>query len=178
VDSEQLRQLTESLMEHLPLGVVLTDLSGEMMYVNQTAEDIRRVHREQLLGRNVLDCHSPKSQAGVARAIENIVRKPETVYKRMVEDSVNGKFYLNTYAGVVDHENRAVGLAVLTEDVTDKRKLEMERAAAFQMMEETTNNVRRQYHDHLITSLESIAKLLRRGIPIPATIRATSATSR
>jgi len=160
LDSDQMRQLTDSLLEQLPLGVVLTDLEGNIVFVNRTAERIRNVRREDLMGQSVFDCHMPKSRQGVSRAMEHLAKNPESNYRRMVEDAVNGKFYLNTYSGVVDDRNQAIGVAVLTEDVTEKRKLELERATSYQILQETADNVRRQYHDLLINSLESIARLL------------------
>ena len=160
MDDVHLRQLTDSLLEQLPQGVILTDCDGMIAFVNRTAEKIRNVRRENLLGHNVLNCHMPKSHAGVSRAIENIVKKPETVYRRMVEDSVNGKFYINTYSGLLDAKGQTIGIAVLTEDVTEKRKLELERATTYEMMKETSDTLRRQYHELLLTSLETISKIL------------------
>ena len=155
-----LKRLTDALLEQLPIGVILTDLSGDMVFINQTAERIRRIRKENLLGHNVLACHGEKTRANVQRAMTTIMAKPETSYQRMVEDNKNQKYYLNTYAGLTDQQNKPIGMAVLTEDITDKRKLELERAAAYQVMEETSYNLSVKYHDLLMTSLETIAKIL------------------
>jgi PAS domain S-box-containing protein/putative nucleotidyltransferase with HDIG domain len=160
VEDDQLQQMTDALLDTLPLGVILTDVNGDIAFINHTAEAIRNIRRENLIGKNMLDCHAPRSQAGVMRALENIRQKPDTTYKRMVEDSASGKYYINTYAGIVDAKNEAIGLAVLTEDVTEKRKLELERSKTYQMNLETMSNIRKQYHELLLTSLETIAKIL------------------
>ena len=160
MDEEQVKRLTDLLLEQLPLGVILADRNGDMVYINKTAEKIRHIQRENLLGKNVLQCHQEQSQPNVAKALTHIFLKPETVYRRMVDDSANGKYYINTYASVADENNQSVGMAVLTEDVTEKRKLELQRASTYQMLEETTNSIRLKYHDLLVTAMESIAKLL------------------
>ena len=83
----------------------------------------------------------------------------------MVDDVANGKFYMNTYTGVVDSENHPIGLAVLTEDVTERRKLELQQASDYKMMEETSNNLRIEYHELLLATLETITKVLEKRDP-------------
>lgn len=160
MEHDELRTLTDALLEQLPLGVILTDTQGNMVLVNQTAERIRHIERQKMLGRNVLDCHGAKSRANVQRAVENIMKNPETIYKRMVDDSRNERYYVNTYAGLVNKSGESIGMAVLTEDVTDKRKLELERATSYQMMEESSNAIRQKYHELLLASLETVARIL------------------
>lgn len=165
MDHDNLRILTDALLEQLPIGIILTDTAGEMVFINRTAERIRCIARETLLGKNVLDCHQAGSRPNVQRAVEHIMQKPETVYRRMVEDKHNGRYYLNTYAGVMNESRQAIGMAVMSEDITDKRRLELERATAYQMMEETSNSMRQKYHELLLTSLETVAKLLEKRDP-------------
>ena len=141
VKDDAVREVTDALLEQLPIGVILADTKGMMVYVNQTAETIRRVKRNDLLGQDIRDCHKAESREKVNRAIDNILSKPETKYKRMIEDAANEKFYINTYAGIVNPSGQAIGLAILTEDVTEKRKLELERATAYRMMQETADSL-------------------------------------
>ena len=157
--------LQDALLEQLPIGVILTDPNGEMVFVNTAAERIRKVRRDALIGRNVLQCHRESSRDNVSRALDNILKKPKNVYRRMVEDQKNEQYYLNTYAGVADAQGNALGMAVLTEDITEKRKLELERSNTYQMMQETANNLRSQYHDLLTASLETIATILEKRDP-------------
>lgn len=157
--------LQDALLEQLPIGVILTDPNGEMVFVNSAAERIRKVQRDALIGRNVLQCHRQSSRDNVSRALDNILKKPKNVYRRMVEDQKNEQYYLNTYAGIADAQGNALGMAVLTEDITEKRKLELERSKTYQMMQETANNLRIQYHDLLTASLETIATILEKRDP-------------
>ena len=165
MDKNHQQQLLDSLLEQLPIGVILTDEKGEMVFINRTAERIRKIRREDLIGSSILNCHQAKSQPNVQRAVDNIMRKPDTVYRRMVEDANNGQFYINTYAGLVDEKNQPIGMAVLTEDVTEKRKLEIERAKTYQIMQETSESLRSKYHELLVASLETIAIILEKRDP-------------
>lgn len=165
MEDNAIRFLQDALLEQLPIGVILTDPNGEMVFVNSAAERIRKVQRENLVGRNVLQCHRESVRDNVSRALDNILKKPKNVYRRMVDDSRNDQYYLNTYAGVADAQGNALGMAVLTEDITEKRKLELERSKTYQMMQETANNLRIQYHDLLTASLETIATILEKRDP-------------
>jgi len=160
VQNEPKRILTDALLEQLPLGVILADERGDMVFINQTAERIRNIKREKLLGKSIVNCHKKTSHANVERAMEHLLSKPDTVYRRMVDDAANGKYYVNTYASVVGHENKPIGFAVLTEDVTEKHSLERQQATSFRMMQETSESLRRRYHELLMVSLETISNLL------------------
>ncbi len=157
---DELRTLTDVLLEQLPIGVILTDTEGNITLVNKTAERIRHILRDNVVGHNVLDCHTERSKASVTRAVENIMRKPDTVYRRMVDDTRNDRFYINTYAGLMNDEGVAIGMAVLSEDITDKRRLELERATNYQMMEENNAAIRQKYHELMLASLESVMRIL------------------
>ncbi|MEA4927173.1 MAG: PAS domain-containing protein [Candidatus Limiplasma sp.] len=100
--------LQDALLEQLPIGVILTDPNGEMVFVNSAAERIRKVQRDALIGRNVLQCHRQSSRDNVSRALDNILKKPKNVYRRMVEDQKNEQYYLNTYAGIADAQGNAL----------------------------------------------------------------------
>lgn len=149
-----------AMLEQLPLGVILSDTEGEIVYINHTAEKIRNVSRAKLLGRNIIDCHKKQSQENVKRAMNRIAESPQISYRRMVEDKKNEKHYINTYAGVSDENEKGVGIVVYTEDVTEKRKVELERATAYRMLQESGDNLKKRYHELLVASLESIMKLL------------------
>lgn len=165
MDDQKMNQLRNALLEQLPAGVILTDDHGDIVMINSAAEKIRRIDREQLLGRNVLFCHRESSRPNVERAIAHIFKKPETVYRRMVDDSKNSKYYINTYAGVQNDQHEAIGMVILTEDITDKRKSELERAEAYQMMQENADTLKNKYHQLLMASMESIALILEKRDP-------------
>ena len=76
MESDKVSKLTDALLEQIPVGVILADTNGDMVYINRTAEKIRRIKREDLLGKNVLDCHTDISKPNITRAVANIFSKP------------------------------------------------------------------------------------------------------
>jgi PAS domain S-box-containing protein len=171
MDSDSTQRLLDALLEQLPLGVTLASREGEIVYINRSAEDIRNVKRDDLLGRNVLNYYQESqdgqriSRGNAHRAMKTMVENPDTVYRRMVDDKENGKYYVNTYKGVTDNQQNVIGMVMLTEDITEKRRMEMERATSYRMMQETSDNLKQRYHQLLVMSLESIAKLLEKRDP-------------
>jgi len=160
MDQNEFNELTKLLLEQLPLGLVVTDSLGDIVYVNNTAEKIRRIDRQKLIGKNIQQCHPKGAQERMNHAVENLKNNPEIHYKRMVEDTVNNQFYMNNYASIFDKQKQFKGMVVLTEDITEKRKLEQEQAKFAQIQNETINNIKIQYHNLLVTSLESISAML------------------
>ena len=79
VQDDVVREITDALLEQLPIGVILADTEGVMVYVNQTAEKIRKVNRNDLLGQDIRDCHKTESREKVIRAIDNILRKRRVI---------------------------------------------------------------------------------------------------
>ena len=53
VKDDAVREITDALLEQLPIGVILADTNGTMVYVNQAAEFIRKVNRNDLLGQDI-----------------------------------------------------------------------------------------------------------------------------
>ncbi len=160
MNKDDLYPLFEHLFEQLPLGVIISSLNGKILFVNKSAESIRKISRDAIIGSNVVHCHSLKTQNNVIRAIDNLIKNPDIKYKRMVNDIVNDSFYTNSYIGIQNDVKELIGMAVITEDITEKRKTELAQAEFSQIQKETINNITMQYHNLAISSLESISSLL------------------
>jgi len=152
--------LNELLLEQLPIGLILADENGVIRMVNRMAEEVRRVSRSDLLGKSVESCHPREVRGEVANAVEHMRTHPDGSCHRMVEDAVKGRIYDNTYAGIYDPDKRLRAMALLTQDVTSQRRLEKENAQFEQTHNETLLEMRRQYYNLFLTSLETISGLL------------------
>ncbi len=160
MENRQALHLHETVLEQLPVGVIVANHNGDMVYVNRAAEKIRNVARGMLLGRNVVECHRKTSRAKVRRVIRQLLAKPGTAYKRLMEDAENGKLIENTFASLLDDDKRSIGLMMLSEDATERHKMETEQAEAIRMLQETGANLQKRYHDLLAVSMETISSLL------------------
>jgi len=103
-------------------GVVFIDHRNRIVYFNTAAEKIRNMEREKVLGRSILECHPPKSHPAVLRIIKDLKSEKGKGHHRMNIQMVEGKFYDNTYSAVWGPENRYLGVVVVSQEVTERKK--------------------------------------------------------
>lgn len=148
------------LLQQLQEGVVLTDADGTIVFVNNAAERIRNVSRADLLGGSIISCHKSESHEKVLRAIQYLKEHPDKTYHRMVTDTANQKIYENTYASVRNDLGELGGMAVISRDMTERRKAEESQANYLRVQRVALENMKAQYHSLLLTSMELLTNLL------------------
>ncbi|MCL5074182.1 MAG: HD domain-containing protein [Chloroflexi bacterium] len=153
-------EIFKAVLEQLPEGVVVVDDSDEIIFVNRAAEEIRRISATQITGRNVVLCHPEKSHERVGRALQFLRRQETRAFTRMVIDKEQGRYYENTYAPVRDAASNYIGSVVVSRDITDKRRLEEERALHLQNLEEKVAELSGKLQDLFIASMASLVKAL------------------
>jgi len=83
------------VLEQMREGIILSDADGVIVFVNDAAERIRNIKREDVLGRSMVLCHKESSKEKVIRALDYLKARPGGTFRRMVTDSTNDKFYEN-----------------------------------------------------------------------------------
>ncbi|MEA4869414.1 MAG: HD domain-containing protein [Christensenella sp.] len=141
-------------------GVILSDAEGIIVFVNDAAERIRNIKRENVLGNNMLYCHKEGSIEKVNRALDYLKTHEGTTFSRMVTDSINDKFYENTYAPVYDGEHSLQGVLVVSRDITERRKAEESKAAYQRAQEIAHDSLLEKFHGLMMTSMEMLSNLL------------------
>lgn len=160
MDSEWLNHLYELVLLQLRDGMILSDAEGKMVFVNDAAEQIRSVRREDLLGKSMVDCHRAESREKVLRALDHLRTHEGSSFSRMVTDAKNDKIYENVYAPVFEPGHELQGIAVISRDITAQRKSE-ESKAAYQRAQQVAHDLlREQYHNLVLTSMEMLCNLL------------------
>lgn len=149
-----------SLFNNLSDGIIISDKEGKIVYVNDAAEDIRSIRREDVIGRNILQCHNVESLSKVSRAVEHLKNNPKLHYHRMVTDKKNEKVYENSYTSITNENGEFLGMAVISRDVTEKRSLEEKKVNEFRMQEEALHAIQLKYHKLILTSFETLTNLL------------------
>ncbi|MFA5089269.1 MAG: HD domain-containing phosphohydrolase [Candidatus Omnitrophota bacterium] len=160
--------LYKAVLEGLPDGLIFANDQDEVVFVNKTAEIIRQISRKKILNRSVILCHSEGSREKVKRALQ-FLRKPEgATFKRMVRDTVKDKYYENTYGAVRDDTGAYLGALIMSRDVTDRRKLEEERALHFQALKDEVDRLTVQAQELFVSSMASLANALEAKDPYTA----------
>ena len=141
-------------------GIILSDSEGTIVFVNDAAERIRNIKRENVMGNSMVDCHKEGSKEKVTRAMEYLKTHEGTSLTRMVTYSANDKYYENTYAPVYDGEHNLQGISVVSRDITERRKAEESKAAYQRAQEIAHDTLLEQFHGLMMTSMEMLSNLL------------------
>ena len=57
MDHEWLDNLHRLALQQMQEGIILSDAEGNIVFVNDAAERIRNIKRENILGKSMLRCH-------------------------------------------------------------------------------------------------------------------------
>ncbi len=160
MESEWLNHLYELVLQQMREGIILSDADGRIVFVNDAAQQIRNIERENVLDRSMIDCHKAESKERVLRALDHLKAHEGNTFKRMVTDARNDRIYENVYSPVFDVENGLQGIAVVSRDITEQRKSE-ESKATYQRAQQVAHDLlREQYHNLVLTSMEMLCNLL------------------
>lgn len=160
MEREWLDNLYELALQQMQEGIILSDADGNIVFVNDAAQRIRNIKREDVLGRSMLECHKQGSREKVSRALDYLKTHEGNTITRMVIDAINDKYYENAYTPVFDANHVLQGVAVISRDVTARRRLDEANAASQRAQEIAHDTLKEQYHSLMMTSMEMLSNFL------------------
>lgn len=160
--------LYKATLEGLPEGLIITDEEDRVVFVNKAAEGIRRISGPEILEHEVVMCHSEGSMEKVKRALQFLRKPGGSAFKRMVWDTVNNRYFENTYGPVRDGNGEFLGALIMSQDVTDRRRLEEERASYLQELRNQVDHLSSQSQELFISSMTSLVNVLEAKDPYTA----------
>ena len=107
-------------------GVVFIDDQNRIAYCNPAAEKIRNIQLNQIIGRSIMEFHPPEAHPKVLKIIKDLRSDQAKEHHRMNIQMVEGKFYDNTYSAVWSGKNEYLGVIVVSQEVTGRKKAEDE----------------------------------------------------
>jgi PAS domain S-box-containing protein len=115
----------EKALETMQIGVTITDLDGNILYINNADLKMHGYSRDEVIGKNVKIFAPPEEWEPMDR---EEIRK----MKRWSRDSINvrkdgSRFAVHLMSDVVtDEEGRIIGVVTTCEDITKRKKMEKE----------------------------------------------------
>lgn len=109
------------ILDTLDIGVIYTDIDGNMQFINDMAEDVRNISKEDKIGQNVIDCHAVKGKPHVKKLLD--VFKEGSVGHRHRLVRIRDKYFDNKYLVVQNPESEPSGIVLMSQDVTEKIEL-------------------------------------------------------
>ncbi|MGC9363157.1 MAG: DUF438 domain-containing protein [Fidelibacterota bacterium] len=112
------------MLKHLPFDVTFVDENDKVCYYSDTAERIFP-RSPGIIGREVQNCHPPKSVHIVEKIVESFKNKTKTVADFWIK--MGGKFVYIRYFPVYDENGKYRGVLEVSQEISEIQKLEGER---------------------------------------------------
>jgi len=118
------KDLLFKILDVVEAGIIFVDREGQILYINNSAEQYRNIKAKERLGTSVVMCHPEPVHGRVREILENF--KKGEIAKRHKIIYTNGRYYENVYNVVRDENGEYLGLVLETRDITEKFMLEKE----------------------------------------------------
>lgn len=130
-------QEANNILNHLPLEITFVDKYGFFKYFNERVEssEMMFVRTPSSIGRNVLNCHPPKSMKKVMRLIRDLQSKKRTSESMWFKKK--DQYIHITYKGVFDEDGEYIGILEYVQDIQPFMNLPREVKKELRKLEES-----------------------------------------
>ncbi len=135
--------ILKAIFASMEQGVVFIDQQNRIAYCNPAAERIRSVRFEEISGQSILDCHPARCHPKVLRIIDELRSGKVKGHHRMNIQTVEGKFYDNTYSAVWGTKNEYLGVIVVSQEVTERKRAEDKLKEALEKLQKANEELKR-----------------------------------
>ncbi len=124
-------------------GVIFIDDRNRIAYCNPAAEQIGNIQQNKVLGQSILKCHPGQFRPKVLKIIRDLKSGKVKGHHQMNIQMVKGKFYDNTYSPVWGPRNKYLGVIVVSQEVTERKKAEDELKKTLEKLETANEELMR-----------------------------------
>jgi len=133
----------KAIFDSMEQGVLFIDDQNLIVYCNPAAEKIRNVNLDEVLGRSILECHPSKSRPKVLKIINDLRSEKVKGHHRMNIQTVEGRIYDNIYSAVWGPKNEYLGVVVVSQEVTERKRAEDELKEAMKKLQLANEELKR-----------------------------------
>ncbi|NPU85823.1 MAG: PAS domain S-box protein [Syntrophaceae bacterium] len=123
------KDFQESILENIGIGILLTDLNGNVLAFNKAAEEMWEFRKAALMGKSFLLCLAEHERARMNRTFEYVIRTEQGIKAtRVVFQNHAGTILdINCFATLCrDASGEKLGVIMWTQDISEEKKLEAE----------------------------------------------------
>ena len=133
----------KAIFDSMEQGVLFIDGQNLIVYSNPASEKIRNVSLDKIFGLSILECHPPKSRSKVLKIINDLRSEKVRGHHRMNIQTVEGKIYDNIYSAVWGPKNEYLGVVVVSQEVTGRKRAEDELKEAMKKLQVANEELKR-----------------------------------
>jgi len=82
-----------AIMDSLDVGIIFVNENNDILFVNKTAEEIRRIKSEESVGKSILNCHGGKMNHRVLEVMDNFKKDNNISRHKLIK--TRGKYFDN-----------------------------------------------------------------------------------
>ncbi|MBZ0179231.1 MAG: PAS domain S-box protein [Melioribacteraceae bacterium] len=121
------------ILDSLDVGIIYVDKENRFAFVNKAGEEIRFIKATDRIGKSVLECHSAGVRKKVVEDMNSFKIGDYASRHKMIRSK--GKYFDNSYSVVKDSSEGFKGVVLVSQDVTEKIRLERELKKANEELE-------------------------------------------
>ena len=133
----------KAIFDSMEQGVLFIDDQNLIVYSNPASEKIRNVSLDKIFGLSILECHPPKSRSKVLKIINDLRSEKVKGHHRMNIQTVEGRIYDNIYSAVWGPKNEYLGVVVVSQEVTGRKRAEDELKEAMKKLQVANEELKR-----------------------------------
>ncbi len=105
-------------------GIVFANRDDTICFINAAAEAIRDMHAHKLIGRQLLDMHTPRARKPLVLLLSQLKNAEISHSTRTI--SVHKKLFENSYYPIRNSDGSYAGTLMVSRDVTEQKRLQDE----------------------------------------------------
>lgn len=133
----------EAIFDSMEQGVLFINDQNVIVYCNPAAEKIRNVSLGKIFDRSILECHPANAHPKVLKIINDLRSEKVKGHHRMNIQTVEGRIYDNIYSAVWGPKNEYLGVVVVSQEVTERKRAEDELKEAMKKLQLANEELKR-----------------------------------
>jgi PAS domain S-box-containing protein len=128
----------KTAMEQSADGIVMTDSTGKINFVNNAWAEMHGETVDDLINRHLHEIHNHEQHAGEVAPFMNQLRETGQFRSEMNHLRKNGQFFTVLMSGAIlkDSENREFGMLMIARDITELKNIQQELAKHREKLED------------------------------------------
>jgi PAS domain S-box-containing protein len=116
------RAAYESLVNSLPLSVLIKDIDGRRLFANRTYLDMRGISLQDLIGKRDVDLFPPEIAEQYSEDDRQVIENREALHsvERTLGKHGESRWIERVKSPIFNHEGEVIGIQLMFWDVTDK----------------------------------------------------------
>lgn len=124
-ETSQICEIESIIVDNAMDSIILHEIDGKILYVNEAAAQLRGYTRGELLNMNIFDLLTPEHMSKVEKRKKEILKKGCLTFKSVNRRKDGSLVYFEVQTILIEVEGRKV-IASYSRDITDRRRAEDE----------------------------------------------------